>query len=36
MSSSVSTCAQLDLADRTVRVLGKGRKTRIVPVGRKA
>jgi integrase/recombinase XerC len=27
---------QLDLADRTVRVLGKGRKTRIVPVGRKA
>jgi integrase/recombinase XerC len=26
----------LDLADRTVRVLGKGRKTRIVPVGRKA
>jgi integrase/recombinase XerC len=24
----------LDLADRTVRVLGKGRKTRIVPVGR--
>jgi integrase/recombinase XerC len=28
--------ADLDLADRTVRVLGKGRKTRIVPVGRKA
>jgi integrase/recombinase XerC len=28
--------AQLDLADRTVRVLGKGRKVRIVPVGRKA
>ncbi len=28
--------AQLDLADRTVRVLGKGRKTRIVPVGSKA
>ena len=28
--------AQLDLADRTVRVLGKGSKTRIVPVGRKA
>jgi integrase/recombinase XerC len=28
--------AQLDLPDRTVRVLGKGRKTRIVPVGRKA
>jgi integrase/recombinase XerC len=27
---------ELDLADRTVRVLGKGRKTRIVPVGRKA
>jgi len=26
----------LDLADRTVRVLGKGAKTRIVPVGRKA
>ena len=26
----------LDLADRTVRVLGKGSKTRIVPVGRKA
>jgi integrase/recombinase XerC len=26
----------LDLADRTVRVLGKGRKTRIVPVGRYA
>jgi integrase/recombinase XerC len=26
----------VDLADRTVRVLGKGRKTRIVPVGRKA
>jgi integrase/recombinase XerC len=24
----------LDLKDRTVRVLGKGRKTRIVPVGR--
>jgi integrase/recombinase XerC len=28
--------AQLDLPDRTVRVLGKGRKTRVVPVGRKA
>jgi len=28
--------AQLDLADRTVRVLGKGRKARVVPVGRKA
>jgi integrase/recombinase XerC len=27
---------QLDLADRTVRVVGKGRKQRIVPVGRKA
>ena len=26
----------LDLADRTVRVLGKGAKTRIVPVGRQA
>jgi integrase/recombinase XerC len=26
----------IDLADRTVRVLGKGAKTRIVPVGRKA
>jgi integrase/recombinase XerC len=26
----------LDLADRTVRVLGKGDKTRIVPVGREA
>jgi integrase/recombinase XerC len=26
----------LDLADRTVRVQGKGNKTRIVPVGRKA
>jgi len=26
----------LDLADRTVRVLGKGDKTRIVPVGRQA
>jgi integrase/recombinase XerC len=28
--------ASLDLRDRTVQVLGKGRKTRIVPVGRKA
>jgi integrase/recombinase XerC len=27
---------ELDLADRTVRVLGKGSKTRILPVGRKA
>ncbi|NBO74068.1 MAG: tyrosine recombinase XerC, partial [Gammaproteobacteria bacterium] len=26
----------LDLADRTVRVTGKGNKTRILPVGRKA
>jgi integrase/recombinase XerC len=26
----------VDLADRTVRVLGKGSKTRVVPVGRKA
>ena len=26
----------LDLPDRTVRVTGKGRKVRIVPVGRKA
>jgi integrase/recombinase XerC len=26
----------IDLADRTVRVLGKGTKTRVVPVGRKA
>jgi integrase/recombinase XerC len=26
----------LDLADRTVRVLGKGSKTRILPIGRKA
>jgi integrase/recombinase XerC len=26
----------IDLADRTVRVIGKGSKTRIVPVGRKA
>jgi integrase/recombinase XerC len=28
--------ASLDLKDRTVRVLGKGRKSRIVPVGRHA
>ena len=28
--------ADLDLADRTVRVLGKGSKTRIMPVGRQA
>ncbi|HEU5136154.1 MAG TPA: tyrosine recombinase XerC [Steroidobacteraceae bacterium] len=28
--------AHLDLPDRTVRVLGKGRKTRVLPVGRKA
>ena len=28
--------ASLDLKDRTVRVLGKGRKSRIVPVGRAA
>ena len=28
--------ADLDLGDRTVRVLGKGSKTRIVPVGRQA
>jgi len=28
--------SDLDLKDRTVRVLGKGRKTRIVPVGRLA
>jgi len=27
--------ASVDLADRTVRVLGKGSKTRIVPIGRK-
>jgi integrase/recombinase XerC len=27
---------QLDLPDRTVRVLGKGQKTRVLPVGRKA
>lgn len=29
-------CGDIDLADRTVRVLGKGSKTRIVPVGRHA
>jgi integrase/recombinase XerC len=28
--------ADLDLKDRTVRVLGKGRKSRIIPVGKKA
>ena len=28
--------AELNLADRTVRVLGKGSKTRVLPVGRKA
>jgi integrase/recombinase XerC len=28
--------AHIDLPDRTVRVLGKGAKTRVVPVGRKA
>jgi len=28
--------ADLDLADRTVRVLGKGSKTRILPIGRQA
>ena len=28
--------AAIDLADRTVRVLGKGNKTRIVPMGRQA
>jgi integrase/recombinase XerC len=28
--------ADLDLADRTVRVLGKGSKTRILPVGKQA
>jgi integrase/recombinase XerC len=28
--------SDLDLADRTVRVLGKGSKTRVLPVGRQA
>ena len=32
---SLNTAA-VDLADRTVRVLGKGSKTRIVPIGRQA
>ena len=36
MNSSASISPSIDLADRTVRVLGKGSKTRIVPVGRKA
>ena len=35
-NSSAWNCAAIDLADRTVRVLGKGNKTRIVPVGRQA
>ena len=30
------TTAEVDLQDRTVRVLGKGNKTRIVPIGRHA
>ncbi len=30
------TVTEIDLRDRTVRVLGKGNKTRIVPVGRQA
>ena len=30
------TLANLDLSDRTVRVLGKGDKTRIVPIGKQA
>ena len=29
-------CAQLDLADGLIEVLGKGNKTRVLPVGRKA
>jgi integrase/recombinase XerC len=37
LSELVNLCvAEVDLADRTVRVLGKGNKTRIVPVGRQA
>ena len=35
-SCSASTSPTSTSRDRTVRVLGKGRKTRIVPVGRKA
>ena len=35
-SSPGSTSTDLDLADRTVRVLGKGSKTRVLPVGKQA